>query len=341
MSELRPHGIKAEQSWPLPLPTCWCVTDGRPGMENQTVGLAEAMGLRPVIKRVVLKTLWRIASPHITAFKRYAMSERGDQLSPPWPDILIATGRPSILPALFVKGQSGGRTFTVQLQDPVSLRWRFDRIVVPAHDGLSGDNVIVMDGALHRVTPEILAGAAAQWADRLAVPRPTIAVLLGGNNSRYRLGAEEMAALGQQLRALSAQGYGLLITPSRRTGDENMAILEAALADCPAFIWDGSGENPYFGMLALADALIVTCDSVNMISEACSTGKPVHVLSLPAQGRRGSSERDKFTRFHRRLEATGRIRFFTGKIENWSYEPLLEMERVSDLIRNAYLSRKL
>jgi hypothetical protein len=229
----------------------------------------------------------------------------------------------------------------MQLQDPVSLRWRFDRIVVPAHDGLSGDNVIVMDGALHRVTPEILAGAAAQWADRLAVPRPTIAVLLGGNNSRYRLGAEEMAALGQQLRALSAQGYGLLITPSRRTGDENMAILEAALADCPAFIWDGSGENPYFGMLALADALIVTCDSVNMISEACSTGKPVHVLSLPAQGRRGSSERDKFTRFHRRLEATERIRFFTGKIENWSYEPLLEMERVSDLIRNAYLSRKL
>ncbi len=149
-----------------------------------------------------------------------------------------------------------------------------------------------------------------------------------------------MAVLGQQLRALSAQGYGLLITPSRRTGDENMAILKAALAGCPAFIWDGAGDNPYFGMLALADALIVTCDSVNMISEACSTGKPVHVLSLPAQGRRGNSERDKFARFHRRLESAGKIRFFKGAIENWSYEPLLEMGRVSALIRDAYLAHK-
>ncbi len=174
MSELRPQGIEAEQAWPLPLPTCWCITDGRPGMENQAVGLAQAMGLKPVVKRVILKTLWRVASPHIMAFKRYAISERGDQLTPPWPDILIATGRPSILPSLYVKGQSGGRTYTVQLQDPVSLRWRFDKIVVPAHDELSGENVIVMDGALHRVTPEALAGAAAQWAERLAVPGPTI-----------------------------------------------------------------------------------------------------------------------------------------------------------------------
>ena len=58
------------------------------------------------------------ASPHITAFKRYAFSKKGDPVAPPWPDILIATGRPSILPSLHVKGQSGGRTFTVQLQDP-------------------------------------------------------------------------------------------------------------------------------------------------------------------------------------------------------------------------------
>ena len=181
MTELTPHQTDTGLTWPHPLPTCWCLTDGRPGMENQAVGLAEALGLTPVVKRVILKTPWRIASPHITAFKRFAFSKKGDPVDPPWPDILIATGRPSILPALHVKGQSGGRTFTVQLQDPVSLRWRFDRIVVPAHNGLSGENVIVMDGALHRITPHKLAGEAPRWAEAFArFPSPGSRCCLAG-----------------------------------------------------------------------------------------------------------------------------------------------------------------
>jgi mitochondrial fission protein ELM1 len=309
-------------------------------MENQAVGLAEAMWLTPAVKRVLLKTPWRILSPHITAFKRFAMSRRGDALEPPWPQILIATGRPSILPSLYVKGQSGGRTFTIQLQDPVSLRHRFNRIVVPAHDGLSGSNVIAMDGALHRITPQRLADEAPRWAERFShVPHPRISVLLGGSNSRYRLARAEIEELAAQLKAISAQGHGLLITGSRRTGAANIEALRQALASCPAFISDGGGDNPYFGMLAHADAFVVTCDSVNMISEACSTGKPVHVAILPARGRRGSSERDKFSRFHRSLEQSGRIRLFQGRIESWTYEPLREMDRIARLVQEAYLSR--
>ena len=304
------------------------------------MGLAEAMGLAPKVKRVFLKTPWRILSPHIMAFKRFAISKSGDQIAPPWPDILIATGRPSILPSLYIKGQSGGQTFTVQLQDPVRLRHRFDRIVVPAHDRLTGPNVLVMDGALHRITPERLSAEAPRWADRFAaIPRPRVSVLLGGSNSRYRLEEAEIDALATQLRALSEQGFGLLITGSRRTGEANIEALRQALSGRAAFISDGGGDNPYFGMLAHADAFIATCDSVNMITEACSTGKPVYVALLPAQGRRGTSERDKFSRFHRGLEAAGRIRLFKGQIETWTYEPLREMERMARLIQDAYLSR--
>ena len=340
MTEMRPPRAGAALSWPHPLPTCWCLTDGRPGMQNQAVGLAEAMGLTPVVKRVILKTPWRIASPHITAFKRFAFSDKGDPVDPPWPDILIATGRPSILPALHVKGQSQGRTFTVQLQDPVSFRHRFDRIVVPAHDGLTGENVIVMDGALHRINPEKLAAEGPRWSDAFAsIPQPRLAVLLGGPNSRYKFGEPEMRALSAQLKALAGQGFGLLVTGSRRTGESNLAILQEELEDCPAFISDGGGDNPYFGMLAHADAFIVTCDSVNMVTEACSTGKPVHVVRLPTLGRR-ASERDKFVRFLRNLEESGRIRFFKGRIETWAYEPLREMERIASLIQEAYLSRR-
>lgn len=340
MTELRPHRAAEGLSWPHPLPVCWCLTDGRPGMENQAVGLAEAMGLTPVVKRVFLKTPWRILSPHITAFKRFAISERGDQIEAPWPDILIATGRPSILPSLYIKGQSGGRTFTVQLQDPVSLRHRFDRIVVPAHDRLAGPNVIAMDGALHRITPARLAEEAPRWENRFsAVPHPRVAVLLGGPNARYRLGKEEIDKLAAQLKALALDGYGLLITGSRRTGAENIEALRLALAGLPAFISDGGGDNPYFGMLAHADAFIVTCDSVNMVTEACSTGKPVHVVMLPGNGRRGEGSQDKWFRFHRSLQDSGRTRVFDGRIETWTYEPLREMERIARLIREAYLSR--
>ncbi len=339
MTELRPQGLGGGLSWPQTPPTCWCLTDGRPGMENQAVGLAELMGLAPAVKRVILKTPWRIASPHITAFKRFAFSEKGDPVEAPWPDILIATGRPSILPSLYVKGQSAGRTFTVQLQDPVSFRGRFDRIVAPAHDGLSGANVIVMEGALHRISPQKLAAEAPRWAEAFAaIPHPRCAVLLGGANSRYIFGEAEMRGLAGQLKALTAQGYGLLITGSRRTGESNLAILREALDGSSAFISDGGGDNPYFGMLAHADAFVVTCDSVNMITEACSTGKPVHVVRLPSPGRR-TGERDKFARFQRTLEKSGRIRFYKGQLETWDYEPLREMERIANLIQQAYLAR--
>jgi hypothetical protein len=309
-------------------------------MENQTVGLAEALGLTPVVKRVILKTPWRILSPHIMAFQRYAVSKRGDQIEPPWPDILISTGRPSILPAMYIQRQSGGRTFTVQLQDPVLLRHRFNRIVVPAHDGLTGSNVLVMDGALHRINPERLAAEAPRWTERFAgIPHPRVAVLLGGANSRYAFGEAQIQELAGQLKALSQQGYGLLITGSRRTGAANIETLRQVLAGCPAFISSGDGDNPYFGMLAHADAFIVTCDSVNMITEACSTGKPVHVVILPSLGRRAGGLRDKFSRFHRSLEQSGRIRLFKGQIESWTYQPLREMERIARLVQDAYLSR--
>jgi uncharacterized protein len=339
MTELSPARQNGALPWPHPLPTCWCLTDGRPGMENQAVGLAEAMGLKPVVKRVFLKTPWRILTPHLMAFKRYAFTDGSDPVTPPWPDILIATGRPSILPSLYVKGQSGGRAFTVQLQDPVSLRWRFDRIVAPAHDGLTGENAIVMDGALHRINPERLAAEAPRWAEAFAaIPAPRISVLLGGDNSRYKFGEAEVRKLGRQLKALAGQGHGLLVTGSRRTGEATLAALREELAGCAAFISDGTGNNPYFGMLAHADAFIVTCDSVNMVTEACSTGKPVHVVKLPPKGR-APGERDKFARFQRSLVESGRIRFFDGRIETWVYEPLREMERVARLIQEAYLAR--
>ncbi|MDX2027169.1 MAG: mitochondrial fission ELM1 family protein [Alphaproteobacteria bacterium] len=312
--------------------TCWVVTDGKAGMENQCLGLAEALGIKPVIKRIILRSPWKQLSPFLRHGLGCAFSSKGDAIAPPWPDLLIATGRASIPASLYVRRMTmkngASKTFTVQLQNPVIDSSRFDLVVVPRHDGLTGPNVMTTRGALHRVTPGVLRSEAKIFLPQVAaLPSPRIAVLIGGSNAVYQLTPREMAPLTQQLAGLTRQtGGSLMITPSRRTGEANLAILQEGLRDVPAYIWDGQGANPYYGMLGLADYILVTCDSVNMVSEACTTGKPVYVVQLP-----GGS--DKFRRFHQAMRDDGMARPFTGQIEAWNYPPLDDVQLVAARIK--------
>ena len=314
--------------------SCWVVTDGKAGMESQCVGLAEALGLKPIIKRMRLRAPWRQLTPYFRIGGYSQFAPASDRLSPPWPDLLIATGRHSVAASLLVRKLSGGRTKTVQLQNPVIARSHFDLVVVPRHDRLSGANIVSTRGALHRITPAILRDGAERLGPRIAALKPPyIGVLIGGSNAAYRLGAEEMQPLARRLAACARDmNASLLITPSRRTDNEALRVLKEELAHVPHFLWDGQGDNPYFGILGLADYLVVTCDSVNMVSEAASTGKPVYVVDLP-----GGS--DKFGRFHQAMRDDGITRAFAGKLEPYSYAPLDDMAmvtaRVNALFGNA------
>lgn len=223
----------------------------------------------------------------------------------------------------------------VQIQDPKIAPSRFDLMVVPEHDRVRGPNVMVTRGAVHRVTREKLDTAAAEWQSRLAfLPHPRIAVLIGGNNGIYRLGSDEMRPLAARLAALARAGAGLMVTPSRRTGPEAEAILRAALDGLPAYIWDGTDENPYFGILGLADHVIATADSISMITEAGATGKPVHVVALPG----GSA---KFERFHKGMRDSGVTRPYTGELEVWDYAPCDDTARAGARIRRMMEERSL
>ena len=296
--------------------SCWVVTDGKAGMESQCVGLAEALGLAPTVKRVRLRAPWRQLTPYFRVGGRAQFARDSDVLAPPWPDLLIATGRHSVAASLLVKKLSGGRTKTVQLQNPAIGPRHFDLVVVPRHDELQGANVVSTRGALHRITPDVLRKGAERLAPRLAqLARPYIGVLIGGSNAAYSLGPAEMAILARQLAACArAMKASLLITPSRRTGEQPLRILKAELAQVPHYLWDMTGENPYFGLLGLADFLVVTGDSVNMVSEAAATGKPVYVFDLPG----GSA---KFDRFHRALRAEDVTRPFAGTLAPYTYAP--------------------
>jgi uncharacterized protein len=229
--------------------------------------------------------------------------------------------------ALAIKRKTGGRTPVVNVQDPGWLRGRFDLIVVPEHDELTGPNIITTVGALGRITKAQLTTAATEFGPALAhLPHPRVAALIGGANAVFQTPRAVAERIAGQLAEIATQGMGLMITFSRRTGPEMESIVRNALAGSAADIWSGDGPNPYFAYLALADFILATEDSASMVSEAATTGKPIHILPLE-----GGSP--KFTRFHDSMRARGIIRPYAGVIENWSYPPFDETARAAAAVR--------
>lgn len=304
--------------------SCWIVTEGLAGTENQCLGVAEALGLMPVVKRISLRPPWSILSPFIGFEQGWTF--KGDSLKAPWPDLVISSGRKSIAAARYIKKKNGDKTFIVQLQDPRIHPSAFDLVAVPAHDKRRGANVIVTQATPNRITPQRLADGRQDFSDMGLVPNPRVAVLIGGNSKAYTFTPDNMRALAAQLRELDRLGFGLMITASRRTGDNNLALLRDALKGTKAFLWDGDGNNPYFGMLGWADYILVTADSASMISEAATTGKPVYVIPLAG----GSA---KFDRLHGGLLERGIIRPFNGQLQPYIYEPLQDAALIATEIR--------
>jgi mitochondrial fission protein ELM1 len=268
---------------------CWVLTTGEAGMRSQALGLAEAVGLPIVEKRIVVRRPWRWLPGGFPPMPLAALDPQGDMLAPPWPRLVVTCGRRSIGPALAVKRLSGGQTIAAYVQNPELGRRAFDLVAAMPHDRVTGPNVVTVCTALHPITQARLAAARDEWRASLGPgQRPLLGVLVGGDNSSYRLTAPVTAHLARILRtAHTDHGVTAMVTPSRRTGEAAKRLLAQALAaGTLGTMWDETGRNPYVGILALADRLIVTGESISMISEALATGSPVHVLPLEGHGRR-------------------------------------------------------
>ena len=306
---------------------CWVVTDGSAGMENQCIGLAEAMGFSPSIKRIKTKMPWKWLPPVLWINPLSQLLKSSDSLEAPWPDVLITCGRQAIPMSMAVKRASAGQTFTVHIQTPNTNRTNFDLVVVPDHDKLRGENVFVSHGSLTQITDKKLSVEAAKFALNLEnIPGPVVTVLIGGSNRCYEVTADTMRDLCQKLKDLHAQSSCFfLVTTSRRTGTENEIILKNTLKDLPHRLWTGGERNPYFAYLEKADHVIVTADSVNMVCEACTAGKPVQIYELEGGNR-------KFKHFHQKMKSLSYTKPFIGKLESWSPPKLRETERIAELV---------
>ncbi len=259
------------------------MTTGAAGHRNQATGLATAVGGRIVEKTIALRWPWRLFPGHLCPSPLRGLDPDFDVPAPPWPDLLITCGRRATAVSIAIRHAARGRTLTVHVQNPQCRLDAFDLIIAMRHDRIVGSNVIAVDTALHPITTDRLAEGAKVWAARFAgLPRQRLGVLVGGPTSGQPLNAAIAEQLVKAIELFHAKtGGGVLLSPSRRTPPAVKRLVADRLAAEPwAYVWDETGDNPYLGILAYADGFVVTSDSVSMISEALSTGRPVATFAL-------------------------------------------------------------
>jgi mitochondrial fission protein ELM1 len=294
----------------------WALVDDLPGHKSQCLGVAEALGLGFEAQR--LEYRGRAGLPNVllgATFGGLTSASRGE-LGPPWPDLVIAAGRRTAPVARAIKKASGGAAKLVQLMFPGNDGTdEFDLIAAPAHDNLPiRRNLYRTIGAPHWITRARLDDAAGVWREHFQdLPRPRIALLVGGS-TRRRTFTEAMARelAGTVSAMAAAQGGSLLVSTSRRSADVADPLIAAIEVPAHVYRWGDEGDNPYFGYLALADAFVVTGDSVSMCSEACYVTRPVYIYGP------GELCVPKHARLHQALYDGGYARPLTGTLEKWT-----------------------
>ena len=311
-------------------PTIWVLTSGEIGMVNQAVGLAEASGYDYVQKKIILKKRYKLLPGNLAAKLAglNLLHPQSDRLEAPYPDIIISCGRRSIAASLALKAQNPKKIFLIYIHHPRIDLALFDMVVPSYHDTIFGDHVYPTGPSMHRVTEKTLQEAREKWQFS-ALSRPLLAVLVGGNRRSHRMKRSLAEQAGKELLSLSKK-FGIILSFSRRTPYAAwLAFMGHLHQQKNIYIWDGTGDNPYFGMLATAEAILVSAESVSMISEAISTGKPVYLLELPGRSKR-------FDYFHNWLYQNDYCRPFTGKIElNWG-KSINDTDRIAAILREQY-----
>jgi uncharacterized protein len=311
-------------------------TDGGAGMASQVRGLLRAAGASEALAQAPLKAPWKWLWPGVIPNRDWIF--QSPQLVQPLecPDLVVTSGRQSIMASLALKRRFGDRVFTVHTQDPRISPSHFDLVACPKHDGLTGPNVVGTFGAIHHITPELLAEAVAKGPvgglERLT--RPFVLVLRGGPTRNYAFSPQEMSEFQDRLASAARDsGRQLAIVPSKRTPKTWVDSFLARFGRDHC-VWTGQGDNPYLAGLALSSHIVVTCDSVNMISEAAATRKPVYAEMMSPR-----RESKRFLRFHESFERAGISRPFEGALDQWDYTPPNATGQIADAILERMQSR--
>ena len=312
-------------------------------MRNQTLALATIMrwDQSPAFRDIVVAPHPLLR--HLPRLGRWApdLPLVQDQNGPltnisDYPRILVTCGRrvAGISMALKTRAnRAGAGITTIHLQDPRLDPEYFDILIVPQHDHVRGANVIVTKGALNWMSQSYIAASAKtvpqQWQ---VAASPRVAVMIGGDNRRYKISHHMAKHMAQQLVAFAAaNSANLFLVPSRRCPDTVLRHLQTELPSSRYVVTTNDQPNPYPGVLAIADAVIVTSDSVNMASEAASTGKPVMIAYWQA-------ETGRIAKFHKTMQDNNHTAPLTPLLPARPFVPLDESDTIRQQI-NAHVLR--
>jgi uncharacterized protein len=268
-------------------PRTWLLIGDKPGDNAQARVLADALGWPYEVRQVIPKAEWVLGKPKFEPGLVHLDLARSAPLTPPWPDLIVTVGRRPSMAALWVQDQSGGRARVVLLGRPKRWAERFALIIAPRQFKIPPrDNLVQLDLPLLRADPAAVAAAGQDWQARLCgLARPLTAVLIGGETKPFRFDAAVARELLAKLERIKARDGGTLyLTTSRRTRPDVVAALEAALPQgALLYRWaaESSADNPYLALLAHADRFVVTGDSVSMMVEVASLGRPLAIFHLP------------------------------------------------------------
>jgi len=300
------------------------LTEGMHGMISQTEGLAKALGLDFFHEKTELNNLWKLVPPKFTPIKKFVFN---NEIKKDF-DVIISCGRKSVVPSLFLKKNSQKKIFNIHIQDPkISLK-NFDIVVAPEHDNLKGENVISTRGAIHYLTLEEINKNKDYLENKIDRNKDILTLILGGPNKYYQYTRENIQKIFSLINEnVSKQNLQLIVIPSIRTPIESIELAKNYFGSKHLVI-DTVDKKAYLSSLSLSKFIVVTCDSSSMISESALTGKPIYVAQIPA-----SKNDYRFQSFRKLFKELNIIRDLGGNIENWSYKPLDETNRVAAEIK--------
>lgn len=314
------------------------VSDGRRGIENQALGLAEAVARQTgATGDIAVHTIANRASFAALPPSLQGLARR--KINFPDADLVIGCGRQAIAP-LMAQRRSNPDSFTVYVQDPRLDASHFDLVVAPEHDGLSGPNVETMIGSPNRIVRDTIIGATLSNAAQLGqFPMPRAMIAIGGPSKTHTMDGPTVQSHLDAAKGLIDKGYSLLITTSRRTPDAARKAWRSLAAVHNKSVWlhtpDSPGDNPYFAFLGGADMILVTEDSTNMLTEACATGKAVFRLPMEAK----ANKADKFQTLYDVLETRCHVTRWNDNAVAQPYFALDETSRVAHIILSRMAAR--
>ena len=302
------------------------LTEGYHGMISQVEGLAKALNVEFQHKIVRLNWLWNFIPPKITPISESILKDKKYISDNEKFDLVISCGRKSVIPSILLKKKNKD-VFTIHIQDPKTNFNNFDIIVVPEHDGVNGENIINSKGAIHYITKEEIEKSKNYLVNKVTGQK-IIALILGGPNKYYSFNNKELSKIFNQIKtSFISIGYKVVVVPSMRTPKKTIELAKNEFVN-DGYTVTNVDKNAYLSSLAIADSIVVTCDSTSMISESAISGKPIFVAHMKAR-----KNNYRFKNFFQLFNDMGITRNLGEKVEQWNYDSLNEVERVASVIK--------